>query len=153
RYGHGDDQRAARAAEKQHKDDDHQTDAFEQRVPDLAYGRGDEIAAVENGDDVDIVRFELLAQLLHLGVNAGNDFRHIRLLEPHDDTLDGRRVLIQAKDPFRFLVGIAQGAEVADQDRHAVGLRHDDIAEVLEGTHESDAADDKALIAARHPTT
>ena len=67
RYGHGDDQRATRAAEEQYEDDNHQADAFEQRVADLAHGRGDEIAAVENRNDVNVLGLELLAQLLHLG--------------------------------------------------------------------------------------
>ena len=30
-------------------------------------------------------------------------------------------------------------------------LRHDDVAEVVEGAHEPDAANDEALVATRHP--
>ena len=119
--------------------------------PILLDGRLDEIAAVENGDDVNIFGFELLAQLLHLGVDAVDDVRHVLVFETHDDALDRRRVLVEAQDAFGLLVGVAQGPEIADQDRHAVGLRHDDIAEVVEGVHEPDAADDEALVAARHP--
>jgi hypothetical protein len=70
--------------------------------------------------------------------------------EPHDDALDRRRVPIQAKDSFGFLVGVAQGPEVAYQDRHAVGLSDNYIAEVVETVHQSDAADDEILIAARN---
>ena len=55
-----------------------------------------------------------------------------------------------AEDTLGLLMGIGQRTEIADQDRHAVDLRHDDIAEVLERAHEPDAAHDEALIAARH---
>src|SRR2546428_6599711 len=151
RYGDGYDQGAAGATEEQHEDDNHEADAFEHRMADLAHRCGDEIAAVKNGDKVDIVGLELLAQFIHLGVDAGNDLRHVRVFEPHDDALDRRRVLIEAKNPFWLLVGVAQGAEVADQDRHAVRLSHDDIAEVVEGVHQPDTTDDEALVAARHP--
>src|SRR5882672_2508819 len=151
RYGHGYDQGAARAAEEQHQDHNHQADAFEHRVPDLAHRCGDEIATVKNGDNVDIVGLELLAQLVHLRVDAGDDLRHVRVFEPHDDALDRRRVLIQAKNPFGFLVGVAQGSEIANQDRHAIRLSDDDIAEVVEGVHQPDTTDDEALVAARHP--
>ena len=71
-------------------------------------------------------------------------------LRPIDDALDRGRVGVLAQDALGFLVGVAQRAEIADQDRHAVGLRHDDIAEVVEGVHQPDAADDEALVAARH---
>ena len=77
RDGHRDHQRAARAAEEQHQDDEDQADAFEHRVADLAHGCVDEIAAVENGDDVDVLGLELLAQFLHLGVDAVDDLRHV----------------------------------------------------------------------------
>ncbi len=44
-------------------------------------------------------------------------------------------VLVHAQDAFGLLVGVAQAAEIADQDRHAVALGHDDIAEIVECAH------------------
>ena len=84
-------------------------------------------------------------------MDAGDDLRRVRVFEELDDALDRCRVPVLAQDAFGFLVGVAQGSEIADQDRHAVGLRHDDVAEVVKVAHQPDAADDEALIAARHP--
>ena len=121
-------------------------------MADLAHGRGDEVAPVEHRDDVDVVGIELLIKLRDFCVNAVNCVRDVLVLQPHDDPLDRRRVLVKAQDSLGLLMRVAQFAEVANEYRHAVSLGHDDIAEIIEGAHEPDAADDQALVAARHPT-
>ena len=60
RNGHRDHQRAARTAEKEPQHDDHEADPLDHRMADLAHGRGDEVATVENRDDVDVLGLELL---------------------------------------------------------------------------------------------
>ena len=148
---HRDDERAARTTEEKHQNNDYQADALDQRVANLAHGGGDEVATVENGDDVNILGLELLAQFLDLGVDAADDLRHVRVLEPHDDTLDRRWVLVQSQDSLGFLVRVAQDPEIANKDRHAVALGHDYIAEIVERAHESDAANDEVLVTSRYP--
>ena len=101
---------------------------------------------------MNILRLELPAQLVDLGVNSGQDFRCVFVFEEIDDPLDRVRILVLTQDPFGLLVAVAQAAEVPDQDWHAVALGHHDIAEVIKGAHEPDATDDETLIAAGNPS-
>ncbi len=76
--------------------------------PDLADGRRDKIAAIDIGDDVNVLRLELLSQLVDLGVDSGNDLRCVFVFEEIDDPLDGIRILVLAQDAFGLLVAVAQ---------------------------------------------
>ena len=46
-----------------------------------------------------------------------------------------------------FLMAEAEATKVADRDRDPIAARHDDVAKVVEITHQADAADHEALLA------
>src|ERR1700740_537714 len=100
---------------------------------------------------MNVLGLEVLPQFVNFGMNAGEDLRCILVFEEIDDTLDRVRVFVLAQDAFRFLVRVTQGAEIADQDRQAVPLCHDDIAEIIEIADEPDAADHEALVTTGYP--
>ena len=101
------------------------------------------------GDDMHVLRLELLAQLVDLGVDVVDHFRDILVLEGRDDAFDRRRIPVHSQNAFGLLVRVAQRTKIAHQDRHAVGLRHNDVAEIVKGVNETDATDDEGLVAAR----
>ena len=57
-------------------------------------------------------------------------------------------LVVLADDTVALLVGELELPKVAHQDRRAVVLGNDDIAEVVEGPHQADAADDITELAA-----
>src|SRR3981081_2990726 len=67
---HGHDQRTTRAAEEEDQHDEHEPDALEQHMRDLAHGSVDKVVAIDIGNDADALRRQLSVEPLVLGVNA-----------------------------------------------------------------------------------
>ena len=90
-----------------------------------------------------------LPSSVDLGVYAFQDFRRVLVLEHVHDAFYRVRVGVFAENALALLMAVCRLAEVAHQDRHAVSLGDDDIAEIVQCAHHADAADDIALLAAR----
>ena len=143
-----DNQCAARAAEKQNEHDQHEADAREHRVPDLVDGGVDQRRAVEIRHDLHVIGLQALVELRDLGVHALENARGIFAAQQQHGALDDVVLVVLADDAVALLVAQLQLAEIAHQDRRAVVLGDDDIAEVVERLHEADAADHVAELAA-----
>ena len=90
-----------------------------------------------------------LRSSVNLGVYAFQDFRRVLILEHVHDAFYRVRVGVFAENALALLMAVCRLAEVAHQDRHAVSLGDDDIAEIVQRAHHADAADNIALLAAR----
>src|SRR6202034_3469723 len=66
------------------------------------------------------------------------------------DALNGVRVIVLAKNAFALLVTERGTSQVAYQHRRTVDLCDHGRADIVQGVHQSDAAHDVALVAARH---
>ncbi len=106
------------------------------------------VGAVEIGHDLHVVGLEPLVELGDLGVHALQHARRIFAAQQQHGALDRVVVVVLAEDAVALLVAQLQLAEVAHEDRRAVVLGDDDVAEVVERLHQADAADDVAELAA-----
>ena len=150
RNGDADDQRAARAAEEQDEHDEHEADALRRPcATTLSIGGVDQVGAVEIGHDLHVVGLQPLVELGDLGVDAVEDARGIFAAQQQHDALDDVVPVVLAEDAVALLVAELQLAEIAHEDRRAVALGDDDVAEIVERLHQADAADDVAELAAR----
>ncbi len=140
--------RAPRAAEEQDQHDADEADAFHDGVRDLAHGGLHEHVAVDVGHDTHTFGRKAPVELIDLGVDALQHLGRVLVFQQLDDTLDRIGIGVLAEDALALLMAVAQNAEIAHQDRDAVSLRDDDVAEILERADEADAADDVALLAA-----
>src|SRR6516165_6218741 len=82
-------------------------------------------------------------------MNTLHHLRGIGTTQQQDRALDPIVPVIIAKDAVALLGGKLKLAAVAQKDRCAVALGHYDGAHVVESLHQTDAADDKAELAAR----
>src|SRR5262249_51273637 len=69
-------------------------------------------------------------------------------LQQQDRSFDDIVLPVLADDAVALEVGELQLAEVAQQDRRAVALRHHDGAELVQRLHEADGAHDESELAA-----
>ena len=81
-------------------------------------------------------------------MDAFQDFRWILILEQVHNTLYGVRVGVLAENARSLLMAVRCLAQIAHQDRHAVSLGDDDIAEIVQRAYHPDAADNIALLSA-----
>ena len=123
--------------------------ALEQRVRDGVERRVDELGAIEVRDD------------LHVGRAGRRGSAPSTFSWTPSSTTDGftprsRRTMPETTSgssslptmPLRCERAELQRPEVLQEDRRALVLRDDDVAEIVEAAHEADAADDGRLIAA-----
>ena len=102
-----DDQRAARAAEKQDEHDQNQPDAFEDRMRDRVDGGLDQAGAVEIGNDLHVLGLEPRVELDDLGLDALQHARRVLAAQQQHDALDGVVDVVLAEDAVALLVGSA----------------------------------------------
>src|SRR5581483_1701432 len=146
--GDADDQCAARAAEEENEHHEHETDAGEHGVRDLVDGSIDQRRAVEIGHNLYIVGGKPFVELVDLGVYAFEHARGIFPAQQQHGAFDHVALLVLADSAVAFLVGQLQLAEIVHEDRRAVVLGDDDIAEIIERLHQADAADHITEVAA-----
>ena len=92
----------------------------------------DQVGAIEIGHDLHVVGLQALVELGDLGVDAVEHPRRIFVAQQQHGAFDDVVLVVLADDAVALLVGELQLAEVAHQDRRAVVLGDDDIAEVVE---------------------
>ena len=109
RNGQRDDQRAADIAQEDEQDHRNQDDAFGQVVHHRAGGQMQEVAAVEERNDLHAGRKNVIVQLLHLGVDRlERGIRVGALPQQHD----ARHHVVVVEDlPVRAVNGPAELAE------------------------------------------
>src|SRR4029077_17669463 len=108
----------------------------------------DERGAVEIGHDLYIVGLQLAVQFGGLGMHAVEHARRIFAALQQHGAFDDVAALANADDAVAFQVAELELAEIANEDRRAIVLGDDDIAEIVERLDEADAADDIAELAA-----
>jgi len=81
-------------------------------------------------------------------VHAVEHLRWVLVAQQQHGAFDHVVLAVLADDAVAFLVRQLELAKVADQDRRAVVLGDDDVAEIVERLHETDATDDVAELAA-----
>ena len=93
RNGERDDDGAAHVTQEEHQDDDDQNDAFGEVVQHGVGGEMDEVAAVEEGNNLDALGQNVAVQLLHLGLERFERRIGVRSLLQQDCALDYVRVV------------------------------------------------------------
>ncbi len=89
-------------------------------------------------------------ELGHLGVHAAQRLRGVLIFQHQHDAFDRVGIVVLAEDALALLMAERGAAEVAHQHRRPADLRDDDGADLRQSVDQPDAADDVALIAARH---
>jgi hypothetical protein len=108
----------------------------------------DQIFTIDIGHNADAERIELFLQLCDAGVHGLDDLRRVLALQHLNVALNRRRVVVLAENTFRLLMAVFEPAEITDKNRHAIVLRHDNIAEIVEGADQSGRPDDIGLLTA-----
>ncbi len=166
----GDDQGAAQVPEEDEEDDDDQDDALGQVVEDGGGGEMEEIAAIEERDDLHAGRENVIVEFLHLGVDSLEGGVGVLALLEEDDAFDDVVVVDElavlavnllrthvAGAVFR-LAGLADLAEadlwtlndagdVGDADGRAVGGFEDSLLDVVDVGEEANFLHVDLLIA------
>ncbi len=120
----------------------------EHRALDLVDRCVDQVRAVEIGHDLNVVGLQLRVEFGDLGMHAFQNARRIFVAQQQHGSLDDVVLVVLADDAMALLVAELELAEIAHQDRRAVVLGDDDVAEIVERLHEADAADHVAELAA-----
>ena len=102
----------------------------------------DQLRAVEIGHDLDVVGLQPRIEVVDPGVHSLEHARRIFAAQQQHGTLDDVIHVVLADNAVTFLVGELQLAKIAHEDRRAIVLGDDDVAEVAEGLDQADAADD-----------
>ena len=116
--------------------------------PTLSIVEIDQIGAIEIGHDLDVVGLQARIEFGDLGVHAVQHLRRIFVAQQQHGSFDDVVLVVLADDTVALLVAELELAEIAHQDRRAVVLGNDDIAEIVERLHQADAADHVAELAA-----
>src|ERR1019366_205870 len=144
RDGDADDQRAARAAEKDNENEQNKADAFEGRARDLVDGGVDQGGTIEIRNDLNVIGLQPRIELGDLGVHAVQNAGRILAAQQQHGALDHIVHVVLADDAVALLVGEFQLAEIAYKNRRAIVLGDDDMSEVVERLNQSDTANDVA---------
>ncbi len=141
RDGHADDHGAAKVAEKRPLQEEDQPDADDHVVKHGRRRDVDQVLAVVDALDPHAGGQEIArVDPLDLGLHALNG-RHALLAAAHQhDALDDIVVVVLAGDAEPRLVGDLDIGDVADDDRHAAGLRQHGVADFVERADQADAA-------------
>ena len=144
------DQRGTRRAQEQQQHQRHQRHALEERLAHRVHGRCDEIAAVDVGHHLDVLGQDVVVQVLHGCVHADHHLRRVLVLEQQRDALDGVGIGVLAQNAVAVLVAQRQRSQIAHEHGHALFLRDDDVAQVVQIANQADAAHHQTLLAAVH---
>ncbi len=129
----GDDERAAQVAEEDEQDERDEEDAFGEVMQNGVGGELEQVAAVEEGNDLHARRQDVLVELLDLGVDALRGSVGVVALLQQDDAFDDVAVVdelaVVAADCLLLLIGagasprLAGLADLAEADLRALTAR------------------------------
>ncbi len=86
----------------------------------------------------------------HRLVHAVEHARGVFTPQHQGDALDGIRVVVLSEDALSLRITELHLAQVPDEHGHAVFLRDDDVAEIVEPAYQAHAAHHETLLAAVH---
>ncbi|MNM11387.1 hypothetical protein D3C81_215420 [compost metagenome] len=143
-----DDGGRARAAQEQQQHQGDEQHAFAQGITDRVQGGVDQRTAVQIGHDLHILRQHVGIQIVHGRMDARQRCGRVEILQQQGDAFDGVGIVVLAEDAAPLDVAVRELAQVLHQHGHAVLAADDDVAHVVEGMQQADAAHHVRLLAA-----
>ena len=140
RNGGGDDQAGAKIVEEEYQHHDHQQHAAQQIAFHDLRRQFDQVAAVVEGQDLDVLGQDLLVEFLGLRFDALQDVLGFLAGAQQDDAFHGVILLLKAELAQARRDADHHAADILDQHRRAVVHRQHDVADVLQRGHAPQAA-------------
>ena len=132
--------------QEEKKDEDHQHDPFDQRIPHRIDGRRDQLDAVVEGQDLRACGEDvILPQIVHLDLDR---FDHLtRIASANHENRAGHNLPLAVKNHGPMANGVADEnfRDITNEDRCAAGLFHDDGLDIVHILDQAQAADDRTF--------